>query len=494
MSWINPLILYGLGLAALPVILHFQMRAKPRKLTFPALRLIQTRRKTNVRRLRLRHVWLLLLRIAVIALLVFAIARPSLPAAEYELSVIEMLTLLGIAVVALGAYFGIMAYWRNARLPHHVFTYRRTLLRGGTGLAALLLLLLLVAWPYQRRIAADYKAPLPDIAEHLPAAAVFLFDTSLSMEYQQEGETRLQVARQIAVEHLSSLPNGSRAAVADVSSDGPVLFQADLVGAKGRIDALETRPVSVPLGDRLRTALLLQEDDRRATLDALEGVPKPQRKDRFLREVYVFTDLARSAWGLSQSEMLKRELERLEWVNVYLIDVGVEQPTNVAVAALTLSRQTVPQGGQLIVRAEIDATGSAPQQAVELYIRGEGGNLIKQGQASVTDGNTQAAFPIAGLTGPIVQGEVRLTASDPLAIDDVRYFTVAVRPPPRVLIVADDTADAALWKEAIAPAELERLKRSRYDVTVLRTNQLGSVDLNQFHAVCLINVHAPTQE
>src|SRR5687767_15010704 len=83
MSLINPAILYGLGLALIPIILHFLLRTKPKKLLFPALKLLQARRTMNVRRLRLRHIWLLLLRIAVIGLLVLAIARPSLPAADY---------------------------------------------------------------------------------------------------------------------------------------------------------------------------------------------------------------------------------------------------------------------------------------------------------------------------------------------------------------------------------------------------------------------------
>ena len=100
MSLINPLILFGLGLIAIPVILHFLLRSKPKKLLFPALRLIQQRRTMNVRRLRLRHIWLLLLRIGVIALLVLAIARPSLPAADYTPTWIEWRTILGIVAIA----------------------------------------------------------------------------------------------------------------------------------------------------------------------------------------------------------------------------------------------------------------------------------------------------------------------------------------------------------------------------------------------------------
>ena len=61
----------------MPIVLHLIMRRKPKMLEFPALRFIQKRHDTNQRRLRLRHLLLLLLRMAAIALLAFALARPS---------------------------------------------------------------------------------------------------------------------------------------------------------------------------------------------------------------------------------------------------------------------------------------------------------------------------------------------------------------------------------------------------------------------------------
>ena len=56
MQLINPAIIYGLGLAAVPVVLHMLLRARPKPHLFPALRLLQARRRHNRRRLRLRHI------------------------------------------------------------------------------------------------------------------------------------------------------------------------------------------------------------------------------------------------------------------------------------------------------------------------------------------------------------------------------------------------------------------------------------------------------
>ena len=108
MSLIHPALIYAAGLAVIPVILHFLLRAKPKKLPFPALRLILMRRRQNVRRLKLRHVWLMLLRMLVIIGLAIAVARPSLPEASYELSMREMLTLLGVIAAGIGTYIGLM--------------------------------------------------------------------------------------------------------------------------------------------------------------------------------------------------------------------------------------------------------------------------------------------------------------------------------------------------------------------------------------------------
>ncbi|MGO8690671.1 MAG: BatA domain-containing protein [Thermoguttaceae bacterium] len=78
MIFVNFSLIFGSLLVGVPIVLHLIMRRKPKLLEFPALRLIQTRHDANQRRLRLRHLLLLLLRMAIIALLAFALARPSM--------------------------------------------------------------------------------------------------------------------------------------------------------------------------------------------------------------------------------------------------------------------------------------------------------------------------------------------------------------------------------------------------------------------------------
>ncbi len=80
MTFLHPLALAGLVAAAVPALLHLLQRRTPPELEFPALRYLTEAERRSARRLRLRHVLLLLLRTALIAALVLAAARPLVPA------------------------------------------------------------------------------------------------------------------------------------------------------------------------------------------------------------------------------------------------------------------------------------------------------------------------------------------------------------------------------------------------------------------------------
>jgi hypothetical protein len=82
-SFLSPLLLGGAALVAVPIVLHLIMRRKPVPHEFPALRFLRERASATRRRLRLSHILLLLLRVAAIALLATALARPVLRGAGW---------------------------------------------------------------------------------------------------------------------------------------------------------------------------------------------------------------------------------------------------------------------------------------------------------------------------------------------------------------------------------------------------------------------------
>src|ERR1700752_1350134 len=78
MSLIHAGLAAGVGLAALPVLLHLFMRQTPKHVIFPALRLIRERQRQSKKRLRIKNWLLLLARMAILALMALALARPRL--------------------------------------------------------------------------------------------------------------------------------------------------------------------------------------------------------------------------------------------------------------------------------------------------------------------------------------------------------------------------------------------------------------------------------
>ncbi|MFN0007094.1 MAG: BatA domain-containing protein [Planctomycetota bacterium] len=75
-GFVNPALLAGLGLAAVPVIIHILNRQRHRPMPWAAMRFVLAAYKRTRRRVQLENLLLLLLRVAAIALLAFAISRP----------------------------------------------------------------------------------------------------------------------------------------------------------------------------------------------------------------------------------------------------------------------------------------------------------------------------------------------------------------------------------------------------------------------------------
>src|SRR5256712_11910639 len=78
-TFLHPLALVGLAAAAIPALLHLLERRVPPEAEFPPLRYLSEAERQSARRLKLRHLLLLILRTAVIVLIVLAAARPPFP-------------------------------------------------------------------------------------------------------------------------------------------------------------------------------------------------------------------------------------------------------------------------------------------------------------------------------------------------------------------------------------------------------------------------------
>ncbi|MCP4510115.1 MAG: VWA domain-containing protein [Fuerstiella sp.] len=495
MALINASLLAGVILAGLPVLLHLIMRAKPKRIEFPALQLLRTRQTSNSRRMKLRQILLLLLRAVVIITAVLALTRPSLPAARYALQWHEWLVLATVIGGVSGTYHWLNRRARATESAEHLLRERRGRLRVWTLLGGIVAVLICVGVPWGLRVRAEMTGPRNPLAADIPVAAVFVFDNSLSMTYQQEGKSRLEQAEQIATDHLTDLPQGSRVAVVTSTLASDVVFQADLAGARSRINDLKPSTVPRSLNSVIKDAIQGHVLDREQVQHELGT------EDLFSREIYVLTDFSEVAWQVPDESGLRDLLVQHDWLQIYLVDVGVSNPINVSLTELRLNRQATVEGQSVSVSVTVVPTAAADREAtVEVYTLDNEGNEIAGGGAggaarrTVTfDGSPPVAvFNVRGLKSQDVQsGFIRLVSPDPLTFDDIRYFTFGVTSVPRILLVSDRLDDGRYLLNALQPVFLARQGIRNFDCKAITTTQLVRETLGNYDVICAVNLQRP---
>ncbi|MCA9049609.1 MAG: BatA domain-containing protein [Planctomycetaceae bacterium] len=493
MALINATLLAGLALAAVPVVLHLLMRAKPKRIEFPALRLLRTRQTANSRRMRLRHILLLILRTAVIAVAVLALTRPSLPAAQYGLRWYEWMALAAVVAAAFGVYGRLAQRVSQSERADHLRREKLGRLRAFVLVGALFALLPVVALPWGLRVRGEVTGPSNPLAENTPVAAAFVFDNSLSMTYKLEGRTRLELATQTALQHLTILPQGSRVAVMTAAPEAEVVFQADLAGVKSRVEDLEADPVVRPMNAVLRSVIDAQIRDREQVVAQLGT------GDAYSREIYLFTDLSVAGWQDPDESGIHDLLAQHDWLQVYLIDLSVTKPINVSLSQLRLDRQTTGEGQPANVSVTVAATSGASRElTLEVFTIDQNDNEIAGGGGAarrsmlLSDAASEITFPVqAAARAKFQRGFIRLVSPDPLPFDDVRYFCFAVAPVPKVLLVADRPEDSRYLLNAMQPEFMERLGIRRYDCRSVRAAEFRTERPENYDIVCLVNWQRP---
>ena len=494
MSLINASLLFGMGLATLPVILHMIMRSKPKRIEFPALRLLKSRKVSNSRRMQLRHLLLLILRSLLIALLVLAIARPSLPAARYGLRWWEWLILTVTAAASVATYFWFTRRTAAKQAASVDLKERRGKMRMWCVLGGAMAAMIAVGIPWGLRVRAELASPRNEATEDVPIAAVFLIDTSVSMNYRQENKTRLEQAREVVREHLGRFPAGSRAAIAGLNIDDDIVFQADLSGAAARLDTLETTTVPDSINRRLKAAIQFQMDDR---AQEQERLGTGSNSDNHAREIYVLTDFSKIAWRDPDESGLSDALKAASWLQVYLVDVAVQQPINTSISHLTLSEETSVAGRDLLLTMTVSSTTGAPTVAKVETVLFENGVETPAGAPQIVkiengSQQVQATLRISG-TKPFVDGILRLTSADPLPEDNVRSFTCGVRAKPNVLLISDRLEESLYLRNAMQPTQLEQQGIKFCECTSVTTAQAEQQTLSNYDVVMLINCQRPAE-
>jgi hypothetical protein len=401
MFFIHPLLLGGLVLAGVPILVHLIMRQKPKHLLFPAVRFLMQKHKSNQRRLQLRHLLLLLLRMAIIAALCLALARPRVSSEQIGLS------------------------------------------------------------------------------GDRPVAAVFLFDTRPTMGYVTGGKSRLDEARQRASELLDELPDGSQVAVFDSAGAASDLMPVSV--ARQQIAALETHPANHPLTQQLGNAYamlakVIQEQDNP------DETPLPF--------VYVFSDRTRGSWDETQTEYLKQQRDHVPQpgAQAVYIDVGVNEPVDLAITRVELPREVVPAKQPVVIKVMVQAVGTDADATLSCQIDGEASPdkkpvRLEAGQSEVV------VFERNNLKRGQHEVVLSLKPDDKqLPFNNTAYATFEIRKPRQVLLICDDPENALLWQAALeSTLGFTCEVKTPHDVA-----DFGLDDLKTYKAICMLDVKQPT--
>ncbi len=469
MQFVNQALLFGGAFMAVPIVLHLVMRQQPKQVEFPALRFLRERREANRRRLRIKHLLLLVLRCAVVAALAAALARPSVVSALIGNWVI-IAVLAGL--IALTGIISALALRKPATRLVGIGT-------GALGIVLLVVWLILL-------FGTLYRAPGMTIGDReAPVAAALVFDTSPRMEYRRSNKSRLDEARELADWLIPQLPDESEVAVFSSRARANV-FAVDLGAARAAVNALQTTSVPQPLPEVVADAATLLDTS-----------------DKTRREIYVFTDLVAQAWDAGAAARLRSRLDTDRAPVVYLIDVGAKQPRNFALGDLRLSAETLSKNAELTIQTEISHRGSGDQRAVELYLEKrddqrpilvDGEVLLPEAQRRslqsvnvAPDGSQTVQFTVQGLEPGTTQGRVQIVGRDNLAIDDVRHFTISVNEAWPVLVVRGVGADSRWLVEALSPYEYRKSERARFRPEVISEDKLPERELANYDAVCLLD-------
>ncbi|TWU23185.1 hypothetical protein Pla52o_27200 [Novipirellula galeiformis] len=463
----------GLAAIAVPIVLHFLSRREPKKVLFPSLRFLTQRYETNRSRLQIRRWWLLALRIAALAAVAFAFARPII---HQSLSLtwitIGLLAAAGVGLLILAG----LAVSRGHSAP----------LRYALASIAILALLTALLWG-----GLTYAmGPRPATDSATPIALAIVIDNSATANWKTNDDDRIGRIKSLADWIVARVPRTSRIAVVD-RSPSPASFALDSSSAISQIEQTDPLAVAQPITGRIEAAIRLV-----------------QSSDLSSRAVIVISDLSESSWQDAIDSDATRQLTATDpAVNLTLFDLGDFAGTNRFLSSLQVSDLTPPASTAVSISARVGLSGNLADQTqsltaeLQMYDSDPGLPLLRDGQIqrptlrSVDRTNVRLSGTGTSeilLTAPPMEtgthhGQIRLVGTDPLEIDDVRYFSIEVLPASPILIVSESDEEAQVLGQSITAPLLIDDPNAEYHVETIRYRDFAVVRLADFAAVMLLD-------
>lgn len=474
MTFFNATLIFGIAAIAVPVVLHLIARREPRKVVFPSVRFLTKRFESNRSRLRVRRWWLLALRIAALAALALALARPAI---HQSLSItwltIGMVTTLGVALF-------VLATLALSRGQPRATVYSLAGAAAAVSLAALI-------WG-----AMTYASgPVPMQGTSEPVAIAIVLDNGPTSAFTTPNDDRIGRMKDLATWMVTRLPRTSRIAVIDRSAQ-VATFSLDVGSSLSKIEQLRALEVTQPIASRL---------DAAARLVRTSDLPN--------RQILLVTDLTAATWNDSTTESgLAAVLSEDPPVALTVFDLGPLDGSNRSLSIPTFADATPPKGVPIAITSTLtfdadDTSASVAATAeLDLYVNDPSLPVIRdekivRPQLQTVDrtsvrvtagGSSELLMTIPSLDIGVHHGRIRLVGEDAMPLDDVRYFTLEVLRPSSVLLVCDDDDESRIMKQAIiaSPGLIDE-QNAEFRVERIEYTDLPVVQLDDFAAVLLLD-------
>jgi hypothetical protein len=463
-TFLNASLIFAVAAVSIPIALHLIARREPRKVVFPSIRLLTQRLQSNRSRLRVRRWWLLALRIAAVAAFALALARPAI---DRSLSVtwltIGLVAALGVALLAMAS----VALSRGQS---------RSLVYSLTGAAGVALLIAMLWGGYTYA-----SGPQLSLDRVEPVSIAIVLDNSPTVAWKTVDDDRMGRMQDIATWMVTRLPVTSRIAIID-RSGRPATFSIDVASAISRIEQLRPLQVTQPIAARIDAAARLV-----------------RTSDLSNRQILLITDLSESTWGDATSDAtLASVLGDAPKVAVAVFDLGDFDQGNRSLSSPKLADATPPKNAPIPISTTLQWSGDESTSSLsvtaelQLYESDPALPVIRDGEIrlpalrSVDRTSVRVSAGASSnllLTVPPLEvgthhGQIRLVGDDPLALDDVRYFSLSVLEPAPILLVGQSSDEARVMRLAMS---------EEFSVEEISFSDLTLVRLEDYPAIIVID-------
>jgi hypothetical protein len=506
LTFSNTILLIGLAGAVVPLLLHLLSRTRYQTVDWGAMIFLEGMEARQQYTAKLNSAMLLGLRMAVVGLVAIALAQPVLEHWPVEQSsAVDALRAAdrgrifcsaGAIVFAMGTFaLGLLAFTSIRQSGWK-------LKQAAIVLAAIVAGVVSIA---SGRRALDWQTKFVEMQARHPAEsqsasgangsaprvdAAIVLDCSPSMEFEENGHTRLSIAQGAAKQVLAGLHRGDRAALVLLGLRQPeseMQPTADLQSVADRIDAAHTGHEPADVIGALTRAEEALERDRGAAA----------------RDFYIVCDRQASIWRGADRAFRIRWDESLRKSGasgrIFVVFAGNTDVDNVAVESVDLAEAPAILGQPANVVVGIRNYGGSSRAALPLSISVDG-NPEFQTTVTVPAGGTVhvpapirgSAFPTAGTH--VINAEIKTTG---FREDDRFESVVDVIDPIRVLIISGDDWGTELGKFRnesdflrLALAPLHTLARQGADPCKVEvvSDEKWPDDLQQYQVIVLANV------